>query len=210
MPYTSRSAAAKARWIGLSSAVAMIRDAEGLSELEAQAQLRAALGDGHLHRRWGDGAPPSRFAVPVSTSDDPPFDGEFWARAEIDWREGMVRDDWGLTEEGYAAGLSRMRPLLVDSIGIRMIWPPKSRADLNANSADPGRPGWWPAENEKLYHWCRPSGPAEKAALQRLKDKRERNPSEKRVCVELYAMWQEAGRTGGSAKSIETGRARAS
>jgi hypothetical protein len=69
-------------------------------------------------------------------------------------------------------------------------------------------PAWWPREKQLLKTWCAVAGAAEQAARERLKAKGEASPADKRLCEELSAMWQEAGREGGSAKSIETTRSR--
>jgi hypothetical protein len=70
------------------------------------------------------------------------------------------------------------------------------------------KPEWWPGQLETLNHWVAPNGVAERFAGQRLKARGGALTSNAAIARELLAMWHEAGRLGGSAKSIETMRAR--
>lgn len=78
--------------------------------------------------------------------------------------------------------------------------------DVFLRDLPPPPPDWWPLPAQLLKVWCAPDGTAEKAANERLAGRGCPSPSERKVCQELSDMWHEAGREGGSLKSIQTAR----
>lgn len=69
----------------------------------------------------------------------------------------------------------------------------------------PPPPAWWPGPEEPLKKWCAPAGEAEDEARSRL-TARSAAVSDRAICRELSEMWQEAGRTGGKAGTMNTTR----
>ena len=63
---------------------------------------------------------------------------------------------------------------------------------------------WWPGEEQDLTNWCAMATTADGVARERLKTRGQRSLSEAAICQELSSMWREAGRKGGSPKTIET------
>jgi hypothetical protein len=67
---------------------------------------------------------------------------------------------------------------------------------------------WHPGAKQSLKSWCAPEGPADRHARERMKARGQASPSEKAICAELFVMWRDAGREGGSPASIEITRSR--
>jgi hypothetical protein len=67
---------------------------------------------------------------------------------------------------------------------------------------------WWPAAVDTMTDWCKSRDVVEEA--ERRLGQVGSGVTERAVCAELFLMWREAGRTGGSADSMRKIRSRQS
>ena len=99
-----------------------------------------------------------------------------------------------------------------DAVSARWLWwtgeyvgEDETRRAIYVIQQVPPPPAWWPGPEEPLKKWCAPAGEAEDEARSRL-TARSAAVTDRAICRELSEMWQEAGRKGGAAGTINTTR----
>jgi hypothetical protein len=138
MEYISEQARWRAFYRTLPQWVAMVSQASACSTRNARLQIVDGLFDGRFAVRWADqGKIP--FLDP-NDRDRPPPKGNFWRKAQINWRAGKVLDDWGMSDEGRAGGLARWRVVLLVPRGPSVfedIWRSSRPFAISAAAATP-------------------------------------------------------------------------
>jgi hypothetical protein len=132
MPYVSKSAEERAKWMTLCEAVAHIEIVERCSFRVAWDQLRDAIGDQAVMVRWGDVSlelSTIRDGHYIEEDDVPPNNEWFWTSARaIFVGTGRVLDDPACRAKNIRLKLIRegelhYRPLLVRREAVERIWP---------------------------------------------------------------------------------------
>jgi len=158
MSYKSRAERERENWITLPEAVIHICSACKCDHRAAHRQLRAALADGvrvlgplKWERERRDKPPPFGANSIITPTDTPPL-GRAWLEAEIDWKTGRVRDDWGEYKRG------KRRVLLIDRDMVARRWrqidaaEPLKKASQSASLVEVStRRGGRPTQREQVY-----------------------------------------------------------
>jgi hypothetical protein len=149
MPYLSKAARERARWMTLREALVHIGTLENCSLKAAWNQLREAIIDGEVRAFWID-LGPKAYAIAVGRwIDETPSDTRFWESARIIFTgEGRILDDPAVhsTEERLKLVRTRelrYRPVKVLREGVEKIWPktnepsnlPGQTVDFSAGAA---------------------------------------------------------------------------
>jgi len=98
MEYISKEARWRALYRTLPQWVGLIRQASNCSAKKARRQILDGLFDGQFAARWGE-----QSKAPFRDPYDPdllPREGNFWRKAQINWRNGKVFDGWREEEVG--------------------------------------------------------------------------------------------------------------
>jgi hypothetical protein len=143
VPYVSKLAEERAKWMTLREAVAHIKAADRVSRRAAWDQLREAIGDQTVAVRWADVTlEPSTMLEGhyVEEDDVPPTSRQFWKLALIKFAGGgRVLDDPACRGSSVRLRLIRegtlhYRPLLVRREPVERLWP---RLDKGAEESSP-------------------------------------------------------------------------
>lgn len=121
MPYKAKVERAREKWMTLPEAVTHICSTDNLEDEQiARGELLAALADGVLGPlRWekeSDDRPPPFGFTPVIVPTDTPPAGRDWLTAQIHWKTGRVRNDWGEYKN------RKRRVLLVSRDAVALQW----------------------------------------------------------------------------------------
>jgi hypothetical protein len=135
MPYKTKAAQEREKWMTLPEAVDHICDADGCDERTARHKLIAVLADDwrilgppKWERERGDRSPPFGYTPATTPTDTPPL-GPPWSQAKIRWKTGRVRDDWGEYKPG------KWRVLLVSRDRVARQWPLPPANDQTQSAA---------------------------------------------------------------------------
>ena len=159
MPYKTNAERDHEKWMTLPEAVSHICSADNCDEDSARHQLVAALADGLSvlgplkWKREGSDKPPSFGSSPVTIPTDTPPLGRVWLKANIKWKTGTVRDNWGEYKNG------KYRVLLIQRHSINRNWPPPSKLSIPSGATSTKaidlsthKSGGRPSERAKVFN----------------------------------------------------------
>jgi hypothetical protein len=140
MPYVSKAARERARWMTLREALVHIASLENCSLRAAWQQLREAIIDNEVVAFWLDMGPHAQLMGGGRFIDETPADRRFWESARIIFTgEGRILDDPSLHSAEERLKLIgtrelRYRPVKIVREAVEKIW-----SETNVSSDVPGR-----------------------------------------------------------------------